>query len=617
MLLLLALMSLLLGGSQAESRKYQQYGFPAKRWEYHMEVQKQVAVQEGQCVLVPCSFSYPDVSRNLNPIYGYWFKDGTNTDIGQPVATNDQNRDPLPETKGRFQLVGDVREKYCTLLIRDAQWGDQGSYFFRIEKQDQVKYNFNAYKFKFSLTVTDLTQKPDVFMPETLEAGRPVTVFCVFNWNSQQCPAPTFSWKGPTLASEGTRATGAPYSMVSFTPGPQDQDSELTCQVSFARRDLSTQRTVRLSVTYAPRQLVISVSHDYGSVQESEENTPHVEAQKGQVLRLLCAADSRPPATLTWELEGRVLAQSPPSGPRPLKLELLGVKSGDAGRYTCRAENELGSQHRTLNLSVQYPPEDLRVTVSQANSTVLEILGNGTSLPVLEGQSLRLMCVAHSNPPARLSWAWGTQTLNSSRPSASGVLELPRVQMKHEGDVTCHAENPLGTRSVSLSLSVRYEAPGSTAFSKGVLLGTGSMALLSLCVILILMKVWRTTRTPSETPERKFSRSSTILEYINVVPKARALAQNQKAKPSGPSQVPSPRTHSPAPKKNQKEQHLVSLGPSVPIMSTDTADSAFSSEGLHYATVNFPDRRPWETQPLKETQEDYAEVKFYRGCPGL
>lgn len=52
-------------------------------------------------------------------------------------------------------------------------------------------------------------------------------------------------------------------------------------------------------------------------------------------------------------------------------------------------------------------------------------------------------------------------------------------------------------------------------------------------------------------------------------------------------------------------------------MSTDTADSAFSSEGLHYATVNFPDRRPWETQPLKETQEDYAEVKFYRGCPGL
>lgn len=259
-------------------------GFPAKRWEYHMEVQKQVAVQEGQCVLVPCSFSYPDVSRNLNPIYGYWFKDGTNTDIGQPVATNDQNRDPLPETKGRFQLVGDVREKYCTLLIRDAQWGDQGSYFFRIEKQDQVKYNFNAYKFKFSLTVTgiqlggdalpvtpgdspgpkrpdsqgstkvtvflpDLTQKPDVFMPETLEAGRPVTVFCVFNWNSQQCPAPTFSWKGPTLASEGTRATGAPYSMVSFTPGPQDQDSELTCQVSFARRDLSTQRTVRLSVT--------------------------------------------------------------------------------------------------------------------------------------------------------------------------------------------------------------------------------------------------------------------------------------------------------------------------------------------------------------------------------
>ncbi|KAM6154440.1 sialic acid-binding Ig-like lectin 10 [Erethizon dorsatum] len=719
MLLLLSLMALLLGGEWAKGRRTQvrwvglqaeplsPSGSQAQQQHYWLNVERSVTVQEGLCVLVPCSFSYPEDSRNSNPVHGYWFKEGTNTEKGQPVATNNQNRILLWGTQRRFQLVGDPLEKNCALLIRDAWWGDRGSYFFRVEKGNKVKYNFNDNK--FLLKVTDLTQKPDVFIPETLEPGQPVTVLCVFTWNSEQCPAPAVSWAGPALASEGTRPSRAPYSMLRFTPGPQHQDSELTCRVDFSRR--GTQRTVRLSVAYAPKNPVISIFHDNGSAQESQENIPHVEAQEGQFLRLLCAADSRPPAMLTWDLEGRVLSWSPPSGPRSLGLELPGVKAGDAGRYTCRAENSLGSQHRTLDLSVQYPPEDLRVTVFQANSTVLEILGNGTSLPVLEGQSLRLVCVTHSNPPARLSWARGTQTLSPSWPSAPGVLELPRVQMEHEGEVTCHAENPLGTRSVSLSLSVHYtpqlrgpwcsweaeglhcscssqawpapslrwwlgerllegnssnasftvtsslagpwansslslhgglssglrlgceaqnvhgvqsatvlllpdKAPTSTAFSKGVLLGIGGTVLLSLCLILILMKVWRTRRTQAETPGSKFSRSSTILDYINVVPKVRPLARNQD-KQSSPSQSPFPETHSRVPTGNQKEQHVVSLGFPGPETSPGAPDSEISPEGLHYATVNFPGLGPWGTQPPKGTHEDYAEIKFYRGSPGL
>ncbi|XP_013364293.1 PREDICTED: sialic acid-binding Ig-like lectin 10 [Chinchilla lanigera] len=697
MLLLLSLMSSLMDGSQAQQKDY---------W---LKVEESVTVQEGLCVLVPCSFSYPKEPWNPHPVYGYWFKEGTHTENGDPVATNNPSRNLLQNTEGQFQLVGDLRKKDCALLIRDVQRKDWGLYFFRVEKGNQVKYNFKDNK--FLLRVTDLTQKPDVFIPETLDPGQPVTVLCVFNWSSEQCPAPIFSWEGPTLTSEGTRAPGAPYSILSFTPGPQDQDSALTCRVDFSR-GLNTQRTVRLSVAYAPKHPVISIFHDNGSVQESQENNPHVEAEKGQLLQLLCAAESRPPATLTWELRGRVLSQSPPSAPSPLRLELPGVQPVDAGRYTCRAENSLGSQHRSLDLAVQYPPEDLRVTVSRANSTVLEILGNGTSLPVLEGQSLRLVCVTHSHPPARLRWARGTQALSPSWPSAPGVLELPRVQLEHEGEVSCHAENALGTRSVSLSLSVHYapqllgpwcsweaealhcscssqarpapalhwrlgqgllegnssnasftvtsssagpwansslslrgglrsglrlhceaqnvhgvqgaavlllpdKTPTATSFSRGVLLGIGSTALLSLCLVLILVKVRRTTHSQAETPGPKFSRSSTILDYINVVPKVRSLARDRKVMPSSPSQMPSPETHSPVWKKNPKEPPLVSRVCSEPKTSTGTPDSETSPEELHYATINFPGLRPWQTQPPKGTHQDYAEIKFYHGSPGL
>ena len=86
---------------------------------------------------------------------------------------------------------------------------------------------------------------------------------------------------------------------------------------------------------------------------QPQGNVPYLEAQKGQFLRLLCAADSQPPATLSWVLQDRVLSLSHPWGPRPLGLELPGVKAGDSGRYTCRAENRLGSQQRALDLSVQ------------------------------------------------------------------------------------------------------------------------------------------------------------------------------------------------------------------------------------------------------------------------
>lgn len=82
-------------------------------------------------------------------------------------------------------------------------------------------------------------------------------------------------------------------------------------------------------------------------------DNPCLKVPKGQFLRLVCAADSRPPATLSWTLEDRVLSWSRPSGHGGLELVLPEVKPGDAGHYACRAENRLGFQIRTLNVSVQ------------------------------------------------------------------------------------------------------------------------------------------------------------------------------------------------------------------------------------------------------------------------
>lgn len=90
-------------------------------------------------------------------------------------------------------------------------------------------------------------------------------------------------------------------------------------------------------------------------------------------------------------------------------------------------------------------------------SPVPEILGNATSLRVWEGQSLHLVCVIDSNPPANVSWARGSLTLSHSQPLDPAVLELPQVVLGDGGEVTCSAQHPSGSDRMSLNLVVLGE----------------------------------------------------------------------------------------------------------------------------------------------------------------
>uniref|UniRef100_A0A2K5X1Z4 Ig-like domain-containing protein n=1 Tax=Macaca fascicularis TaxID=9541 RepID=A0A2K5X1Z4_MACFA len=531
-----------------------------------LQVQRLVTVQEGLCIMVPCNLSYPrDGWNESTAAYGYWFKARTNTNTGAPVATNNPSREVEMSARGRFQLTGDPGKGSCSLVIRDAQREDEAQYFFRVERGSHLRHNF-VHNW-FILQVTALTQKPDVFIPETLEPGQPVTVICVFNWASEECPAPSFSWTGTALSSQGTKPTTYHFSVLSFTPSPQDHDTDLTCHVDFSRKGVSAQRTVRLRVASLKPQ----------------ENLTHLEARKGQFLRLLCAADSQPPATLSWVLQDRVLSLSHPWGPRTLGLELPGVKAGDSGRYTCRAENRLGSQQRALDLSVQYPPENLRVMVSQANRTVLENLGNGTSLPVLEGQSLRLVCVTHSSPPARLSWTQGGQTVGSSQPSDPGVLELPRVQVEQEGEFTCHAQHPLGSQHISLSLTVHRKLQRGGGVGLGAALGAGVTALLALCSCLVIFGV-KTCRKEAHK---------------------RAAAEQDVPSTLGPI--------------SQGQQHECSAGSSQdhlpPGAATPTPGQGEEQE-VYYASLSFQGMRLREPEDQEApSSTEYSEIKIHKGQP--
>uniref|UniRef100_A0A8C9B2Y4 Ig-like domain-containing protein n=1 Tax=Prolemur simus TaxID=1328070 RepID=A0A8C9B2Y4_PROSS len=150
---------------------------------------------------------------------------------------------------------------------------------------------------------------------------------------------------------------------------------------------------------------------------------------------------------------------------------------------------------RTVYLNVSYSPQNLTVTVLRGDGSAPTALENGSSVSVLEGQSLRLVCAVNSNPPARLSWTRGSLTLYPSHPSSPLLLDLPQVHLRDEGELTCRAQNPLGSQHVSLSLSLQSEYTGGwgrpvSGVMLGAVWGAGATALvfLSFCVIFIIVR---------------------------------------------------------------------------------------------------------------------------------
>nr|XP_010998208.1 sialic acid-binding Ig-like lectin 6 isoform X3 [Camelus dromedarius] len=158
---------------------------------------------------------------------------------------------------------------------------------------------------------------------------------------------------------------------------------------------------------------------------------------------------------------------------------------------------------RTIQLNVTYAPQNVAIRIFQGNRPALETLQNASSLPILEGQALQLLCVADSNPPAQLSWFRGSPALNATAISSTAILELPGVGTAEEGEFTCRAQNPLGSQYLSLSVSVVCQSQPRAGWVLGAVGGAGFMVLLSLSLCLVFrVKTRRETQPVQSMDDR-------------------------------------------------------------------------------------------------------------------
>nr|KAF6274985.1 hypothetical protein mMyoMyo1_017481 [Myotis myotis] len=435
---------------------------------YELQVQELVTVFEGLCVHVPCSFSYPWSSRySPSKFYTYWYRDGENPAYADPVASNNPLKPVKRETQGRF-LLGDPRTNDCSLSITDAKRSDTGRYFFQMDIGTQVRH---IYKDKMlDLLVTD---KPHIQILEPLESGRPSQLACSLPGSCERGQRFSFSWAGAAVDSLNPQTLCS--FMLTFTPRRQDHGTNLTCHVKVQQPRLTTQRTIRLDVSYAPQNLTIGVSFRNATALKILQTTS-LPILEGEVLRLRCVADSNPPAALSWFRGSPGLNATPLSSTAILELPRVGP--AQEGEFTCQARHPLGSHSVSLSLSVVYPPQ---------------LLGPSCSW---EDQGLHCSCSSRAQPAPSLRWRLGAGLLEGSHGNASyGVTsssEGPWTNSSlvlHEGlspdlRLSCEAWNVHGAQSASVLL-----LPGKAVPQAGVvpaaLGGAGALALLSLCLCLI------------------------------------------------------------------------------------------------------------------------------------
>ncbi|KAI2592693.1 LOW QUALITY PROTEIN: sialic acid binding Ig like lectin 12 [Homo sapiens] len=151
LLLLLLLPPLLCGRVGAKEQK-----------DYLLTMQKSVTVQEGLCVSVLCSFSYPQNGWTASdPVHGYWFRAGDHVSRNIPVATNNPARAVQEETRDRFHLLGDPQNKDCTLSIRDTRESDAGTYVFCVERGN-MKWNYKYDQLSVNVTGGERKQEMEL-----------------------------------------------------------------------------------------------------------------------------------------------------------------------------------------------------------------------------------------------------------------------------------------------------------------------------------------------------------------------------------------------------------------------------------------------------------------------
>ncbi|KAJ7348215.1 Neural cell adhesion molecule 1 [Desmophyllum pertusum] len=166
-----------------------------------------------------------------------------------------------------------------------------------------------------------------------------------------------------------------------------------------------------LSVNYAPQQVTV---------------TPHpAVVALTQSITLTCQADGFPKPSFLWIFNGKIM-----NGAVENNLTVTNVEVNDAGNYTCRAKNDIGSEESTRVVNVEYRPTVTSFATGTPDNTVVQ------------GTKVTLTCSANGYPAPTYTIKRGNGTVNSSE----GTFDILNIQHSEEDFIySCEPRNKVGS----------------------------------------------------------------------------------------------------------------------------------------------------------------------------
>nr|XP_037290515.1 titin-like [Rhipicephalus microplus] len=171
------------------------------------------------------------------------------------------------------------------------------------------------------------------------------------------------------------------------------------------------------------------------------------------------------PLLFTWLENGLPIDPRGKATPKTLSksisaLAIPTVETYDIADYTCRVENDAGSDTHTAELVVAEPPK-LQPLTFPRNPTL--------------NKKLVLSCVAmEGDPPLEFAWTKDGLTEREGERYSTAVLTshissltIPELTAQDVGNYTCHVSNAAGTDSSTTSLLVHASQSSAVQLSQG------------------------------------------------------------------------------------------------------------------------------------------------------
>ncbi|KAL0153666.1 hypothetical protein M9458_051031, partial [Cirrhinus mrigala] len=327
----------------------------------------------------------------------YWTKDDKRGEEPPDLSQ-------VPEYSQRLQYLGD-KQQNCTIRLNHVTQKDSHMYYFRFitDKPDGKWIGTPG----VSLTVTDAPKSVSVSISPSGEImeGDSVTLNC----SSDSNPPAEISW----FKRETTVGSGRIYNISKIS---SDHSGEYKCK---SRNEYGEKYSdaVTLNVMYSPGNVSVFIN----------ESAKIVE---GDSVTLICSSDSNPPAEISWFKGGTFVGSG-------RIYNISKISSDHSGEYKCKSRNKLGEKDSdVVTLNIMYPPRNVSVSI------------NG-SREIVEGDSVTLICISDSNPPA-LNFSWFKEGESSAVGSGQSFSAL------QSGRFYCEAHNQHGSqRSDAVTVIVK------------------------------------------------------------------------------------------------------------------------------------------------------------------